>query len=125
MFKVLLLVNVFLLGLSSAAFSIKYEKLTFQSTNSIKIDGKLWFPDSNRQSDKIVIAVSPCLNTSFPPDSSREERYDLYLRKRMIEEGMMYFEFTGRKDSVWKFDRKYLFLPPIQKQRILKMQLNI
>jgi alpha/beta superfamily hydrolase len=107
MFKILLLVNVFLLGLSSAAFSIKYEKLTFLSSDSLQIDGKLWFPDSNRQSDKIVIAVAPCLNTSFPTDSSREERYDLYLRKRMIEEGMMYFEFTGRKDSVWKIDRKY------------------
>ena len=79
----------------------------FNSCDSVKIDGKLWSPESVTN-DKIVIAVSPCLVTKFKPESdSKNLRFDLMLRDKLLEKGIFYFEFTGRKDSVLKFDRRY------------------
>lgn len=82
-------------------------EVQFTSCDTVKIYGKLWFPVSDTH-DKIVIAVAPCLVTKFKPEAvSGKLRFDLMLRDKLLEKGIFYFEFAGRKDSVLKYDRRY------------------
>jgi len=79
----------------------------FISSDSIKIEGKLWLP-IGKISDKLVIYVSPCLVTKFSPElDSKRLRYDLMLRDKLLKKGYVIFEFVGRKDSIMKYGRRY------------------
>lgn len=86
--------------------SNKYEKITYLSSDSIIIEARLWFA-TNCLSEILVIDVNPCLVNVLPPDSSNIERFDLFLRQKLIEKGVLYFEFSGRNDHVFKYGRSY------------------
>ena len=88
-------------------FKGKIEEVQIASCDSTKIEGRIWFPEK-RTSDKLVIAVTPCLVTTFKPMSYSEElRFDLMLRDKLLEKGITYFEFAGRKDSITKYGRRF------------------
>lgn len=83
----------------------KYEEVKFKSFDNAIVKGKLWYPKS-QESDIIVIDVKPSL-AQLPPDSVKIERLDVLLRQALINKGMFYFEFSGRKGSVMKYGIKY------------------
>src|SRR5450759_5335363 len=106
----LLLGVVFILIFSNSRFCyvpVKQQYVKFSSCDTVVIDGKIMFP-TGCVSDKLVIYVTPCLVTTFKPESDiKELRFDLMLRDKLLNKGIAYFEFVGRKDSILKYDRRY------------------
>jgi len=104
----LLIVNaIIFLSLQIAPEKSKTVKVQFISCDTIKLEGKLWFP-IGRISNKIVIAVAPCLTYSFKPVTDPKRlRYDLMLRDKLLKKGIIYFEFASRTDSILKYDWRY------------------
>lgn len=84
----------------------KHEDISFFSTDSTLIIGKIHFP---QDIDKgiLVISVKPCLVSTLQPESSKEQRFDISLRQDLLKKGITYLEFAGRTDSLWIYDRKY------------------